>query len=221
MATNLYLLRHGEAKANIERYFNGFTDGELTENGIVQANLAALRLRHTHIDTVYTSDLQRTINTAKPVCKLLGISHETVYDLREINGGEWEGLMWDQLPSLYPVEYENWDVRPHLFEAPKGEKMKDFSDRCVKAIENIIKKHEGETVLVVTHGTAIRVLMRYFYGLPWDRLCCVKWCDNAAISQIQCDAGKFTVLLDGDNSHLGDRGTIYKQDWIKQVQYSQ
>lgn len=215
MATQIYLLRHGEARANIDRYFNGYTDCELTDNGKLQAELAALRLKNTQIHAVYTSDLQRTVDTAAPLIKLKGMAYEELYELREINGGEWEGVRWADLPELYPKQYDNWDNTPHLFEAPSGENMKGFSERCIKVLNKIIKKHEGQSVLIVTHGTVIRVLMHYFYDKPWKEMHSISWCDNAAISHIKAENNKFTVLIDGDNSHLGDKGTIHKQGWAK------
>lgn len=217
MTTHIYLLRHGEAVANVERYFNGYTDCELTQNGKVQAELAALRLRNIKFDAVYTSDLQRTVDTVKPFCELSGLPFERKPELREINGGDWEGLRWADLPNLYPEQYENWDNRPHLFEAPSGETMKNFSERSINAVNDIIKNHEGQSVLIVTHGTVIRVLMHYFYGMPWDNMQSVNWCDNAAVSHIKYENGKFSVIIDGDNSHLGDKGTIHKQGWASKA----
>ena len=91
--------------------------------------------------------------------------------------------------------------------------MTDFSSRLVEASVALAQKYCRKTVCIATHGTAIRVLLCYFYGWPLERLNDVVWCDNAAITIVTYENGSFTVRVDGDNEHLKDISTLAKQDW--------
>ena len=132
---------------------------------------------------------------------------------REINGGQWEDVPWDDLPIRFPDSYEAWLHRPHLLQMPEGESMEEFSERLTEAATEAAQAHDGETVCIATHGTAIRVLVCRFYGWPLTRLNDVAWCDNAAITVAAYENGVFSILSDGDNEHLKDISTLAKQDW--------
>ena len=216
--TTLIFVRHGEADGNYIRRFHGFFNSNLTEKGLLQISRAAERLSDTKIDAFYSSDLRRAYQTAQKVAQGRNMTITTDERLREINGGEWEDVPWDDLPARFPDSYADWLNAPYKLQMPGGESMKEFSERLVAAVHDIVKKHEGETVCIACHGTAIRVLACYFYGFPLEKLTDVAWCDNASVTIVTYDNGAFTVALDGDNSHLKDISTIENQAWWKNEQ---
>ena len=82
------------------------------------------------------------------------------------------------------------------------------------AVCKIIKENKDKKIAIVTHGTAIRVLMCLFKGYRLERLNDVRWCDNTAISIIDINDDNHVVIVsEGDNSHLGEYGTVSKQKW--------
>ncbi len=211
--TKLILVRHGEAEGNIIRNFHGFYNSELTENGLEQIKRAAARLESEHIDAIYSSDLKRAFKTAQEIAKGRDIEIKTDERFREIHGGKWEDVPWDDLPALFAESYEIWLNEPHRLEMPEGETMRTFSERLIEATTEVAEKHDGKTVCIATHGTAIRVLACHFYGLPLEKLTDVNWCDNASITIASYENGKFSMITDGDNEHLKDISTLEKQDW--------
>ena len=214
--TIVYLLRHGEAEGNISRHFHGHYDSDLTSNGLLQAELAAKRLASEPIEVIYSSDLMRAYKTAQEVAKIKNLEIQVEKNLREIHGGDWENIRWDDLPQKFPESYMNWEDAPHLLEIPGGETMREFQKRLISCMETILEQNRGKSVLVTTHGTAIRTMMCYFKGLPLEQLNQIHWYDNTALSILQFDCNNTCeILLEGDNSHLGDLSTLARQDWWK------
>jgi broad specificity phosphatase PhoE len=214
--TRIYFVRHGEARGNVDRNFHGYFDSDLTENGMFQIALLGKAFENINIDVLYSSDLKRTHETAKAIADVKNLKVKTRQELREINGGEWEDVPWDVLPEKFAESYKVWLNTPHLLQLPGGESMMGFSERLWKAVMEIVGLHRGESIGIVTHGTAIRVLMCLFKSLPLEKLNEVKWCDNTAISIIEvADDNSIKIISEGDNSHLGEYGTIEKQKWWK------
>ncbi len=214
MKTKLIFVRHGEATGNIDRIFHGFTDSDLTDNGREQIKRSAEVLAKEPIHYIYSSGLKRAHETACAIAEHHGLTVTVDPRFREINGGKWEKVYWNDLPKLFPEIYENWEKYPHLVEMPEGETMVEFAARLCEAVMDLIEAHPGKTICIATHGTSVRVLSCLAQNRPLYELGKVKWCDNAAITiaEYDDDAG-FTLLLDGDNSHLIDISTINEQDW--------
>lgn len=137
--------------------------------------------------------------------------------LREIHGGLWEDVPWDDLPVLFAESYDSWLNTPHELQMPKGESMREFQKRLLEAVDKICEENEGKNICIVTHGTAIKAMMCRFLGLGLEGFNCVDWYDNASITIVDVEDGRYKVVLEGDNSHLGETGTIHKQDWWKEL----
>ncbi len=216
MKTTIIFVRHAEAEGNLYRIFHGWTDSGITEKGHVQAKKAAERLKDVNIDVLYSSSLKRTIQTAQYIADIKGLPIIRTDKLKEINGGDWEGEKWEDLPNIWPDEYHTWENAPHIHRMPNGETMEEFQERLKNEVMYIIENNKGKNICVVTHGTAIRALMCHFFHLNLEEMINVKWYDNTAISIIDYEEGRFKVILEGDASHLGlELSTIQNQKWWK------
>ncbi len=214
LKTRLIFVRHGEAEGNKIRRFHGWTDSGLTDKGHLQAEKAAERLKDMDIDVIYSSSLKRTRQTADYIAKVKGLPVLTSENLREINGGDWEDLTWAELEQRWPAEYRMWEDQPHLHRMPNGESMEEFQERLLEEVISIISRHEGKNICIVTHGTAIRAMICHFRACTLEEMINVQWCDNTALTIIDCEDGVFSIVTEGDSSHLGpDLGTIVNQDW--------
>ncbi|MCR4434350.1 MAG: histidine phosphatase family protein [Clostridiales bacterium] len=214
MRTRLIFVRHAEAQGNIGRVFHGWTDSELTEKGHIQAERLAERLKDVNIDVLYSSSLKRALQTAGYIAKIKNLPIIRTDKLKEINGGDWENMRWDELPEVWPEQYDTWENRPHEHKMPNGESMEEFQGRLIDEVKHIIAQNPGKDVCIVTHGTAIRVLMCYFYGCRLEEVIHVVWYDNTAVSILDYEEGKFTIVMQGDTSHLDkDSSTIENQEW--------
>ncbi|MDP4153309.1 MAG: histidine phosphatase family protein [Bacillota bacterium] len=214
--TRVYIIRHAEARGNVDRIFHGITDGKITENGYAQLKCLSARMSKINLDVIYHSDLSRTTETALAVRNGRDIPMIADPRLREINGGEWEGKKWTVFPKKYPEETEYWLNDFSKFIAPRGESVRELYDRAVSAVKDIVSKNKGKTIAIVTHGTLIRTLTAFLKGLPLEKVDEVAWRDNTAVSIAAFDDTlQPTLLLEGDNSHLGELSTLEKQNWWK------
>ena len=216
MVTKLYLVRHAEAEGNAREFFQGNIDTPLTEKGEMQLQCLAERFREIPLDAVYTSPFQRAKLTAEAVNRSHGLPISPEYDLREINGGQWEGRTWAELPQLFPRQYELWTTKMWLFCAPEGDAMTDVYYRMQKVMENIARENPGRTAAVVSHGCALRnflaaVEFHSISGLP-D----VGWSDNTAVSLVEFDhdTGKWSLIFKNDSTHLTpELSTLRTSHW--------
>ena len=138
-------------------------------------------------------------------------------DLKEINGGLWEGMRWEDLAKAYPEEYDTWETKPHIHQMPEGESMVSFQERVVTAVQDILSLERGKNICIVTHGTAIRVLLCWFRGMHLKDKIKIPWCDNTAVTIVTEEQGQFQVILEGDASHLDkETSTLQNQEWFKE-----
>ncbi len=219
MKSRLILVRHAEAEGNKDRIFHGWTDGDLTEKGHMQAALVAERLKDEPIDVIYSSPLKRTLKTAEYIAKQKNLPVIATDKLKEINGGEWEGVEFKKLPVLWPEEYNTWENKPHLHRMPGGETMAEFQQRIINEVESILKSNPGKNICIVTHGTAIRSIICYFQGCGLETMENTPWYDNTAVTIVEYEDGRYNLVVAGDASHLSrEMSTIRNQDWQSEVQ---
>jgi broad specificity phosphatase PhoE len=218
--TRIILIRHAEAHGNFARVFQGHSDGDVSENGVKQLKRLSERCRNIHFDAIYSSPLQRAYKTAQAANLYHGLPITTLDSLKEINGGHWEGTLFEELPALFPNEHEVWENEPWNFKAQGGESMQEVFERIWGAVHGIVISHPNQSVCVVSHGCAIRNFLCRAYGKELRELGTVGWCDNTAISIIDFDESlRPQVVIANDASHL-DEGlsTISKQDWWIKLQ---
>lgn len=161
-STTLYLVRHGETEYNRRRIMQGRRiDSSLNATGRRQAAALAQRFEGVHFDAVYTSAMKRTMQTARPVLAACnGAVVHRLEDLDEMCWGIHEGAPWsDRLEAVIEDMYARWDRREFDHSVEEGESILDVQKRGLRAVEHIVTRHPGETVLVVTHGRFLRVLL--------------------------------------------------------------
>lgn len=203
MVTTLIFVRHAEAQGNKDRIFHGWTDSDLTEKGHMQAKAVAQRLNEQKIDVVYSSTLKRAWKTAQYIAVAKGMTVIKSDKLKEINGGDWEGVEFSRLSEKWPVEFYTWECELNNHKMPNGEDIIQFRDRLVEEIDSIVHNNLGKTICIATHGTAIRVLLSHFYG-SLDAINSVLWCENTAISIVEVDNNGYKVVVESDSSHLSE-----------------
>jgi len=165
--TRLLLARHGETEWNRTGRFQGHADPPLSEIGREQAVALAESLAGDGIRAIHTSDLLRASETARVVATRLGLPVVEDAGLREIDVGSWSGLTRDEIAARDPDGFKRW-LRGEI--GHDGETREQLTERVVAAVERIAHAHAGETVLVVTHGGAIRALRRHAAGDPGEVL---------------------------------------------------
>jgi probable phosphoglycerate mutase len=203
--TGTVLLRHGQAALSVERRFNGSTDGELTDVGRAQATAAAQRVaaiaRRTPISAIYSSPLRRARETAAAAAGELGLEIAIVDDLRETAFGEWEGRTFAEVQKQWPDELAAWLADPSVA-PPSGESFDTTMARVLAARDALVASHPGQTVLVVSHVTPIKVLLRTALEAPPSALYRLHL-DLASVSVVDWyDDGVAVARSVNDAAHL-------------------
>ncbi len=202
MSCCIYLVRHGETEWNTLMKYQGQTDVPLSENGRKQAELIGKRLAGEKIQSIYASDLIRAYETANIISIHHDLRVKTVRELRELNFGAWEGLTQKELKEIFANETSEWWGNPLSTRIPGGETLGEMVERSVRAIKKIVEKHEGENVLVVTHGGVIRSIVGSVLEMDLNKYWRLRL-DNACLNIIDFPAwGKGILMLFNDCSHL-------------------
>lgn len=207
--TRIILIRHGESEANEKGIFVGYSNSKLTERGHKQAELTAKYVVAAYpIDVVYSSDLARAYATGKAVADALGVNIKKEEGLREINGGEWEEVSFDELVTRYAEDYGTWLTDIGHAKCTGGETVKQLRESVKNTIERIICENEGKTIVVVTHGTPIRALQCLWSGLSLDEMKDIPWVSNASVSVAECTEQDIRFTQISYDAHMGKLRTV-------------
>ncbi len=158
--TRLLLLRHGQTELSVQRRYSGRGNPELTEVGRSQAADAARYLAQKGgIAAVISSPLHRAHATATAAADALGLNVAVDENLTETDFGEWEGLTFPEAAKSHPDVHGRW-LRDTSLAAPGGESFDEVGQRVHRARDRIVAEYPGATVLVVSHVTPIKTLLR-------------------------------------------------------------
>lgn len=213
--TTIYLVRHAEAEGNVYRRCHGQYDSLLTPKAWKQLPHLAARFSAVHLDAIYASDLYRARHTAKAIAD--GRDQRVILRpaLREIDMGEWEDLSWSALPRFYPEDFAVWRNRPWECTVPGGESVIGSGDRVLADLCVLAQKHTGQTLAAVSHGSAIRNILRHAMRLEPAQIADIGWCDNTSVAKLCFDAaGRVQAEYWNDASHLPeDLSTFASIGW--------
>jgi ribonuclease H / adenosylcobalamin/alpha-ribazole phosphatase len=158
--TRLLLLRHGQTQLSVQRRYSGRGNPVLNEVGWRQAGLAARYIaKRGGIATVISSPLQRAYDTATTAARALGLDVTVDDDVIETDFGAWEGLTFAEAAERDPELHRRW-LQDTSVAPPSGESFDDVLLRVLRARGRIMAGYEGETVLMVSHVTPIKMLLR-------------------------------------------------------------
>ncbi|HVV74780.1 MAG TPA: bifunctional RNase H/acid phosphatase [Mycobacteriales bacterium] len=207
-ATIATILRHGETPLSVEKRFSGRGDAALTDRGIAQAEAAATRLAGLGLDVIVSSPLRRTRQTADIVAARAGVEVVVEDGFAETDFGEWEGATFGEIGKRSPEQLRAWLADPNLA-PPGGESMTDTAKRVQAARERTIAAHPDAKILVVTHVTPIKLLLRDALDAPLHTVFRIH-IDPASVSLIDWRAeGSSVVRLVNDISHLNGIATPF------------
>ena len=148
--TDLYLVRHGETDWNRQRRIQGLTDIPLNETGRSQARATGMLLSRRHWDGIFSSPLGRAVETASIIAAVVGLGEPTLVDaLVERNYGQAEGLDWIEVERRYPPGTT----------VPGRESREQVGARVIPALMRLAAERPGESLLIVSHGGAIRSVL--------------------------------------------------------------
>ncbi|MEU4730596.1 bifunctional RNase H/acid phosphatase [Streptomyces sp. NPDC023588] len=199
------LLRHGETALTPQKRFSGSggSDPELSPAGRRQAAAVAeaLAARGT-VQSVITSPLRRCRETARAVADRLGLDVTVEEGLREVDFGAWEGLTFAEVQERFPDDLQAWLDSPKAAPTGGGESFAAATRRISATRDRLLAAHAGRTVLLVTHVTPVKILVRLALGAPPEALFRMEL-SAASLSAVAYYAdGNASVRLLNDTSHL-------------------
>ncbi|MFE2702759.1 bifunctional RNase H/acid phosphatase [Streptomyces mirabilis] len=203
--TTFVLLRHGETPLTPQKRFSGSggTDPSLSDVGREQAErvAAALAARGT-VQAIVASPLTRTRQTAAAVAARLGLDVAIEDGLRETDFGAWEGLTFAEVQERYPEDLKTWLASPKAEPTGGGESFAATARRIATTRDKLIASYAGRTVLLVSHVTPIKSLVRLAIGAPPESLYRMEL-SAASLSAVAYYAdGNASLRLFNDTSHL-------------------
>lgn len=163
--TRFILLRHGQTPLSVERRYSGRGNSELTEEGLRQARAAAQRVaREDGISAIVTSPLSRARATAEEVAALTGVDVVEHAGLIENDFGEWEGLTFTEAAERHPDVHRRW-LSDITVPAPGGESFAQVAERVAETKADLLQRYPGQTVVLVSHVTPIKLMLREALGV--------------------------------------------------------
>src|SRR5262245_49112336 len=204
--TRLYLARHGATASSTEDRFSGAEGVPLSDEGRHQAGRLAERLRSVGLQAIFASWLGRAQETARIVGHAVGIDPIERDGLREIAHGHWEGLSRKEVEARFSDEYAAWEADPFTFAPEGGESGVAVLARALPVVREIVTRHQGQRVLVVSHKATIRLVLSSLLGFDGrgyrDRLDQAPACLNVLDFK---DAVHARLMLFNDTSHYADQ----------------
>jgi probable phosphoglycerate mutase len=206
--TRLVLIRHGESQAQVNRLVSGHdTCTGLSDLGRRQAAALRDRLAASHeldpVDVLYTSILERAIETAEIIRPALGVHPEPLRecDWCEVHPGDAEGLTWEEAEGRFRRAEETDD--PFRLDIPRGETWSEFSTRVGNRLRRVADDHPGQRVVVVCHGGVVgasfialgELPVRHASSLTFDTV-------NTSITEWRRTGAAWRLVRYNDAAHL-------------------
>src|SRR5215217_3311515 len=204
-ATNVLLVRHGQSKGNAERRFGGHTATPLSARGRNQAIATARTLKSESLTAIYSSDLARAMETAKPLANMIGLRVNGTSAFRERDVGVMEGLTFEDAAEQHPEQYAALLRRDFEHVLTGGESYRQLLDRGREKLDEIIEENRGGKIAIFSHTGTICILALHLMGALDSPELKPVW-----ISSAKCGITRFELREDGfvrvlnvnDTSHL-------------------
>lgn len=204
--TRLYLVRHGQSAGNVEGRFGGHSPTPLSVLGAEQARVTAEALAKERIRHIYSSDLLRAVETAKPLAEILNLEIHATEVFRERHVGVLEGLTFDEARQAFPEDYYALVNRNLNHIITDGESYSQLLDRTTQFLRDILRRHHSERIAIFSHTGTICFLTLFLLGAINRRTKNTPWLvtSNCGINRFEFRGGyrNVRVLAINDTRHL-------------------
>ena len=204
MSLKLYFLRHGQTARSRDNVFCGAIDPELTPEGLEMAKAFAASYSSTLWEAIFSSPMQRTINTAQFLADTLGIQPELRDGLKEISYGKWEGQTIETVSREYHDDYIRWKADPAWYPPTEGELAVAIAARAMLVIEEIKQRYPTGNVLIVSHKATIRITLCTLLGIDVGRFRYRLGCPVGSISKVEFGSHGPLLHALADRTHLDE-----------------
>jgi probable phosphoglycerate mutase len=200
--TRIYLTRHGQTEWNVQKRFQGQNNSPLTALGVQQAKALEEHLSGIELSAIYSSSSLRALQTAELIRGKRAPDIIPEDDLREIYLGSWEGMSYSEIENLYPEQFDYFWNHPEKYIPLDGETYEALKSRVSNKIEEIAKKHPGETILIVAHGMALKILYSYFRYQSIRDIVHSPHTKSACLCMVEKENGIWNIMKWNETEHL-------------------
>jgi alpha-ribazole phosphatase len=197
----IILVRHGETAFNAAETFRGRVDVPLNEIGLKQAQLLGNYLSTEKIKVVYSSPLQRAVQTAEAIASPHKLKVKLVENLNDIDCGEWEGLTLKEVKERYEDIYQDWVDTPEQVRIPGGEGLEDVKSRVFPFVKDAVTRAREGKIVLVSHRAVNKALICALLGLDNSFFWNFKL-DTGAITRFSFDGNRTVLTNLNDTSFL-------------------
>ncbi len=164
--THLYLVRHGHTDWADKKLAGWLPGVRLNATGAQQAEALVERLAPIPFAAIYSSPLERAVETASPLARARGLRVVKLPDLGEVRYGDWQGQSLKRL-----AKKKEWAIvqhAPSLMRFPNGESIREMQSRAVAGVERVAAAHPQGAVALFSHGDVIKAIVAHWIGMPLD-----------------------------------------------------
>lgn len=199
--TKIILVRHGQTPWNKDKIFRGSRDIPLNDQGREEARLAGEWLRGETMQAAYCSPLSRARDTGEAIARHHGLMVTDLPGLTDLCYGDWEGLPLTEVKTKYADLYRRWETSPQSVRFPGGETLDEVKARALAAVDEVVQRHPGQTVLLAAHRAVNKVLIAALIGLDNSHFWRIGQ-DTTAINRFDWTGNAWQIMGLNDTCHL-------------------
>lgn len=189
--TRFLLIRHGAVDSSGKALAGRMAGVHLNERGRQQAQALSERLAGAGIDAIYSSPMERAVETARPLAGSLGLEVQSEPSLIEVDFGEWTNRSFAELSS--DPGFQRFNAFRSTAAVPGGEFMLQAQARMITGLDDLRRRHPQATVAVIGHGDPIRAAVAWYVGIPLDLFQRIE-ISLASVSVVEIDADTVRVV---------------------------
>ncbi len=199
--TQIILARHGNTPWNRDKIFRGSKDIPLDDTGREEAWALAEWLKDETIHAAYTSPLSRSRDTALAIARHHDLEVTDLAGLSDLDYGDWGGVPLKEVKVRWAELYRQWEAAPHTVRFPNGETLEEVRVRALAGVEEVVKRHPDQTVLLVGHRAVNKVLIAALIGLDNSHFWRIAQ-DTTAVNRFHRVGETWHIVLLNDTCHL-------------------
>ncbi len=200
--TIVYLTRHGQTEWNVVRKMQGYQDSVLTQLGVLQATWLRDTMHDIDLAAIYASTSLRAIKTAEIIRDRRPLEIITYDAFREIDMGDWEGKTIDEIQQTDAQGLDIfWHKPAEYVPTNHGESFYDIQSRVTPTLKEVVARHPDRTILIVSHGITLKLMLAYFEQRPLANLWEPPFIQPTALSKVVIEDNITRIELNGDTTH--------------------
>jgi probable phosphoglycerate mutase len=200
--TRIVLVRHGHVEGIDPPRFRGRMELPLTEIGRQQAEATTKRVvQHWTPVAIYSSPMQRCLETAAPIAAATGLQITPIEDLHDLHYGDWQWKTFEQAKALDADLFDQWFCAPHLVRFPAGDSLQDLVLRTANAVRRMTRAHPDDTVVLVGHDSVNRALLLQMMDQPLSSYWRLPQAP-CAINELVIEGSRVQIVRINETAHL-------------------